>query len=366
MSHYDSLGVERDASADEIKTAYRKLALQYHPDNYKGDDPECASAKFKEVTEAYEVLSDSSKKQHYDAFGESDGHSMFDAINGFNIHGFDFSAFSRSGRHGPRATKGQDIGVEIELDLEDLIKDNFTVEVSYDRNVRCEKCDGSGLKPDKKKKTCPHCSGAGVQTFHRQHRNIFTQNTTLCRACNGEGKTVDPEDKCDECDGEGRSIQEYTHEATVPKGIEHSTLVGYRGLGGHGLNGGPAGVLFINYLYKDHDVFDYDAYDLIIHYDLTLSQAIEGCSVRVPTIYGNVTEIKLPSGVQSGTKVVQDKYGLPMPHGEAGDMIIVLDVLIPSNDEVDNVVIENLQKIEKNVDINSAIKTYMDDKSLVQ
>lgn len=334
--YYEVLGVQKNASQDEIKSAFRKLAKKYHPDVSKEPD---AEAKFKEIQEAYAVLSDEEKRKQYDQFG----HAAFQggaggAGGGFG--GFDFSGFSyddifdnifggfggfggSSRRTSNRATKGNDSLVKMTLTFEEAVY-GTKKEIELEVTETCDHCHGKGGFDET---TCEHCHGSG--TITSEQHTIFGSflSKTTCPHCGGKGKSY--RRKCSECNGTGKIRVEKELEIKVPAGVDTGNRLRLSGKGSAGTNGGPNGDLYIEFTVKDHEFYVRDEDDIYLEVPLTLTEAILGCKKEIPTLYGNVN-LTVPAGSESGDKQRIKGKGI---HNDSthrkGDMYIVLKVITP-------------------------------------
>ncbi|NCF23636.1 MAG: molecular chaperone DnaJ [Gammaproteobacteria bacterium] len=298
--YYDVLGVSKSASADEIKKAYRRLAMKYHPDRNKGEDPESES-KFKEAKEAYEVLRDGDKRAAYDRFGHDGlrGAGM-GGPGGFSTEGFSDifgdvfgDIFGGGGRRGGRQVfRGADLGYELRLDLERAVRgDTVTIEVPS--QVTCEDCDGSGAKKGTTPVQCSTCGGAGQV---RMQQGFFSIQQT-CPACKGAGTMIS--DPCESCHGRGRVRKTRTLSVKVPAGVDDGDRIRLSGEGEVGRNGGPPGDLYVEIRLDPHKIFMRDGADLSCEVPISFATAALGGEVELPTLDGNVS-LKVPAGTQSG------------------------------------------------------------------
>ncbi len=344
--YYEVLGVSKGADQSEIKKAYRKLAIKFHPD--KNPDNKEAEEKFKEAAEAYEVLSDSDKKARYDryghagvnpnagGFGGGGGMTMEDIFQQFgDIFGdmgspfdsfFGGSAGGRGRTSRPRGEKGSNLRVKIGLTLEEIAK-GVTKKIKVKKQVTCDVCKGSGAKDSSSVQTCQTCRGAG---YVRQVKSTFLgqmQTTVVCPTCQGTGQMI--KDHCVKCKGEGRVYSEETIEIEIPAGVEEGMQLSLRGSGNAGRRGGPAGDLLINIEEKPHDSLQRDGMNLIHELYLNFADAALGTSVEVPTIDGRV-KIKIPAGTQPGKIFRLKGKGLPsvQSYGK-GDQLIHVNVWTP-------------------------------------
>ena len=340
--YYDVLGVAKNASQDEIKKAYRKLAKQYHPDINKAPD---AEEKFKEINEAYEVLSDSQKRANYDQYG-------FDGVDGQGFSGFSsgfggmnmddlgdifssfmggnsgFSGFNFGGRSSRRRgpSKGENRYIALEIDFLDSIHGvTKTININVDKT--CSHCNGSGAASSSDVTTCPTCNGSGVVT--RQSRTPFgiMQQQSVCPDCNGTGKKITK--KCPYCNGQGYNSVKEQVEVNIPAGISNGQQVRVQGYGERGENGGPNGDLYIEIRVRPHAHFVRDGNDIYIKVPISSVEATLGTTIDVPTAYGDV-ELNIPAGSQPNSKLRLKGYGVKnLRSGIKGDQYVELDVTIP-------------------------------------
>src|SRR6056297_486175 len=339
--YYDLLGVDRDAGADEIKKAYRKLALKYHPD--RNDGSKEAEERFKEVTEAYEVLKDPDKRQVYDRYGE-DGLKGRGGPGGFGGAGFDFSdaievfmrdfggfggfgdLFGQRGRRGDRKRQGESLRVRLSLTLAEVM-DGATRTVKVSVLDECDRCDGSGAEPGTSATTCPQCGGVGEERV--VHQSIMGQMVSVqpCRRCRGEGRMI--ETPCTRCQGEGRYRTQREVEVEVPPGVSGENYITLRGKGNSGQRGGPRGDLVVLLEVEDDPRFVRDGANLVHERPITFAQAALGDDVEVPTVKGTA-RVKIPAGLQSGTLLRLRDKGLPELNGAGrGDLLVRAVVYTP-------------------------------------
>ncbi len=328
---YETLSVSRTATDAELKTAYRKLAMQWHPDRNPGN-ADCEH-KFKEINEAYDVLKDGDKRAAYDRFG----HAAFENGHGASAPGFgaDFgSAFSDIfegifGMSGGRRASGRERGADLRYNMEITLEDAYlgkTAEVRIPTSVTCETCSGTGAKPGSKPKVCPHCGGAGKI---RHAQGFFTLERT-CPACHGRGQVI--EDPCKSCSGSGRVTRERTLSVNIPAGVEDGTRIRLAGEGEAGLRGGPPGDLYIFLSLASHDLFQRDGADLHCRVPVSMVTAALGGEFEVPTIEGAKSRVKVPSGTQSGRRFRLQGKGMPVLRSkQTGDMYVQVVVETPQN-----------------------------------
>lgn len=350
--YYEVLGVEKSATDSEIKSAYRKLAKQYHPDINKEAG---AEEKFKEIQEAYDVLGDEEKRRQYDQFG----HAAFDGAGGyggaggfggfqggFDASGFDFSdifdnifgggGFGRSARDTNRPQEGDDRLMRVRLSFEEAVygcEKDIKVDVTED----CEECNGKGGKGSK---TCTTCHGSGTVT--KEQRSLFGQfvSKTTCPDCNGKGTTF--EHTCSSCHGEGRVVKRKTLTVNIPKGVDNGSRLRLSGKGDAGINGGPNGDLYLEFVVEDHEFYRRDGEDIYLRVPLTLTEALLGCKKEIPTLYGNVI-LTIPEGTNSADKQKLKGKGVQTSRS-TGDMYVIMDVRIPTKlSREQKKIIENLE-----------------------
>ncbi len=334
--YYEILGVERTATVEEVKKAYRKIALQYHPDR-NPEDPN-AEDKFKEASEAAEVLSDPRKRQIYDTYGESglrgSGYSGFTDVNDI------FSHFSSAGiftdllseifnmggaggrRRGRRKRRGSDFVYQKTITLRQAA-DGLEDEVELRKPVVCDICEGSGAAEGSQPVACPTCGGAGQVTTSQ---GFFTMSTT-CPRCKGDGEIIG--NPCPKCHGNGRYEDNVKLSFGIPAGIDDGMRVRIGGEGEPGLNGGPPGDLYISVTVEPDEVFERRGDEIIYVYELSPAQAVLGDKVEVPTLWGD-EKIKIPSGSQYGDTVVIRNAGMPRVRGRGkGNQTVRLKIVIP-------------------------------------
>jgi len=329
--YYEVLGVERNASEAEIKKAFRKLARKYHPDVNPGDKE--AEAKFKEVSEANEVLSDPQKKAQYDqfghaAFGPGGGEGGFGGFSDFGGFGDIFDMFFGGGgqrRRGP--VKGSDLRYNLEITFEEAAF-GLEKDINVPRTETCGKCKGSGAAPGTSPKTCPRCNGTGqIQYTQSTPFGRFVQSR-VCDECHGDGRVV--ESPCPECGGSGQVRKTRTIHIRVPAGVDTGSRLRVAGEGEPGERGGPHGDLYIYIRVKPHKIFNREGNDVITEINISFPQAALGDELEVPTLEGKV-QLKIPEGTQSGTFFRLKGKGIPDVQGYGrGDQHVQVTVVTPT------------------------------------
>ncbi len=332
---YEILGVSKNASEDELKKAYRRLAMKYHPDRNPNDKE--AEAKFKEAKEAYEILTDAQKRAAYDQFGHAAfeggmgggagagagyGGAGFSDIFG-DVFGDIFgSARQAGGRGGTRAYRGSDLQYNLEITLEEAVA-GTTVSIKIPSSESCAACDGTGAKKGSKPKTCPTCGGAGAV---RIQQGIFAVQQT-CPTCQGRGEII--EDPCPVCHGQGRVKTTKTLSVKIPPGVDTGDRIRLSGEGEHGGHGGPSGDLFVVVHVKPHPIFTRQDADLYCEVPISFATAALGGEVDVPTLGGSV-RLKIPAETQSGKLFrLRAKGVTPVRGGAQGDMICKVNIETP-------------------------------------
>ena len=348
-NYYDLLGVAKGASDEEIKRAYRKAAHKHHPDKSGGDEE-----KFKKVNEAYQTLSDKSKRAQYDQFGQTFNGAGGGApgggqgFGGFDFSGFDFgqaggsgnfdgvdfedifsNIFGGSSSGGSRSSqrgRGQDIQVDVEITFAEMVS-GVEKKIRLYKNAQCDRCQGSGGEPGSNIRTCPTCKGAGqVQKIVRSFLGSFSQ-VSVCPECAGQGKIQ--EKKCSKCGGDGRVKKEEDIDVRVPAGIENGQTISLRGAGEAGAHGATAGDLYILVRVANHKKFTRSGLDILSSEEIGFSMAALGGEIEIETIEGNLI-LKIPSGTQSGETFRIKNKGVPDLHGRGrGNHLVKIIVRVP-------------------------------------
>ncbi len=341
--YYEVLSVDKNASEDEIKRAFRKLAFKYHPDRNKEPD---AEEKFKEISEAYAVLSDPQKKQQYDTFGHAGidgrysaedifrganfqdifrdmgfGDDIFSRIFG-NMFGGGFGGFRTQMRTGPR--RGRDLETRVEITLEQAAF-GAQVELSLNRMETCGRCDGNGAEPGSKVITCPRCGGSGQ--IQQRTQSLFGQMITVTTCPRCQGRSQVPEINCSKCGGNGLEDKRRTIQVNVPAGVEDGIYLTLRSQGEAGLYGGPSGDLYVIVRIKPHKYLKRRGIDVIYETKISFPQAALGTEIEVPTLKG-LDKLKIPSGTQNGDILRMRGKGMPSRFG-TGDELVHITVTVP-------------------------------------
>lgn len=333
--YYEVLGVDKSASDTDIKKAYRTLAKKYHPDMNPGDKE--AEAKFKEANEAYEVLSDASKRQKYDQYG----HAAFDPSQGAGggyggFGGFDvdlgdiFGSFFGGGfggrgsqRNGP--TKGEDIEVNVTISFEEAVF-GCKKEISFSRMKKCSSCNGTGAASGSAEK-CPTCNGTGQRRVMQNLGGMQFQSTTTCDKCRGTGRFI--KDPCQKCRSTGLEKENKKLTVDIPAGIDHGKGLVIRGAGNEGRNGGPTGDVYVMVSVRKSSTFQRDGYNIYCEIPITISEATLGAEIQVPTLEG-MENYTIPEGTQTGATFTLRQKGVPVINSSRrGDLIFKVNVEIP-------------------------------------
>lgn len=338
--YYEVLGVERGASQAEIKSAYRKLAKKYHPDLNPGDKQ--AEAAFKEVNEAYEVLSDDQRRARYDQFGHEDPTAAGGNYGSYTTYtggagGFDdifesifgsfggFGGSTRQAANGP--VRGDDLRYNLTINFEEAIF-GCKKEISITRDEACDTCGGSGAKPGTSPKTCDQCHGTGQVTRIQQTMLGSMRTSSPCPKCGGTGKII--KDPCNTCRGKGKVRRSTKVRVQIPAGVDDGQSVRVRGEGCTGSNGGPSGDLLVEVSIRNHPFFQRDGANVLCELPITFTQAALGAELEVPTLDGKV-RYTIPEGTQTGTTFRLRGKGIPFVHSKArGDQLVTVVVETPT------------------------------------
>lgn len=340
--YYEILGVDKKAPQDEIKSAYRKLAMKYHPDRNKSPD---AEEKFKEISEAYAVLSDQNKRQQYDLYGHPGidmrytqedifrGVDFEDIFRDFNLGGFGFGRggsifdifFGGGRREGPR--RGSDILYELSIDLEDAASGK-KVELEVPRAETCDVCGGSGAKPGTSPKTCPACRGTGQVSRTQSTPFGRFMTTSTCGTCRGSGEVIDT--PCASCHGSGAVQRRRRIEVKIPPGVDTGSRLRITGEGEAGEKGAPPGDLYVEMNVRPHSIFTRHDNDIITEATISFTQAVLGDEIIVPTLDGKI-KMRIPSGTQNGHVFRLKAKGIPSLHiSGKGDQLVRIKVEVPT------------------------------------
>jgi molecular chaperone DnaJ len=342
--YYELLGIDRNADAKQIKSAYRKLAMKFHPDQNQGDEE--AEKKFKEVSEAYEILKDEQKRAAYDRYGHDAFQQGMGGGGGAGMGGFDFSGSSfsdifedlfgggggfggaqaRGGGAAGGAARGADLRHNLSISLEDAFKGKQT-QVKVTTSATCDTCDGTGAEKGTKPETCDVCNGRGKV---RAQQGFFTIERT-CHRCQGLGQII--KNPCGTCAGSGRVRKQKSLKVTIPAGVEEGTRIRLSGEGEAGMRGGPAGDLYIFLQVKPHSIFQREGSDLHCRVPVPMTTAALGGSIQVPTIEGGKVKVTIPAGTQSGRQFRLKDKGMSVMRssGLRGDMYVHAAVETPVN-----------------------------------
>ncbi len=333
--YYEVLGISRDASDQEIKSAYRKLALQYHPDRNPGNKE--AEEQFKEAAEAYSVLSDAQKRGQYDRFGHAGvGTAAGSGFGGFDPSVFaDFSDilgdifgfgdfFGGGARRGGRVQRGADLRYDLELSFEEAAF-GTTTRIKVPRHETCSECGGGGAQKGSGPTTCTTCNGYGQVRFQQGFFSI----TRTCNHCHGTGQII--KNRCTLCHGEGRMVREKTIELKIPAGVDSGSKLRISGEGDAGEKAGPAGDLYVVLNVQDHEFFERREHDLYCHIPISFTQAALGAQISVPTIEREEEKLSIPAGAQTGSTFRIKGRGISKRGGSArGDLFVTVDIVVPT------------------------------------
>ena len=324
---YDVLGVDRSATAEEVKSAFRKLAMEFHPDRNEAAD---AAERFKEIGQAYEILSDPEKRARYDRYGPTADFGPSRGFEGFDFGGFGdiFDAFfgGRGARQGP--VRGEDLRARQSLSFEEAVF-GADKEIRVSRLEQCSVCGGVGAAPGSKPEACPQCKGSGE--LRRVQRSVFGQfvNVSPCDRCEGAGAVIT--NPCRACGGLGREQRNRRLQVKVPAGVEDGSQMRLSGEGDAGTYGGPAGNLYVELRVKPHEWLEREGDDLRMGLPLSVAQAALGTQVTIPTLDGEDQEIEVPAGTQGGAVFRLKRRGVPHLRGRGrGDLLVQADVRVPT------------------------------------
>ncbi|MDB3888521.1 molecular chaperone DnaJ [Candidatus Pelagibacter sp.] len=352
QDYYDVLGINKSASPEEIKSAYRKQAIKYHPDKNPGD--KSAEDKFKEASEAYGILSDKSKKNNYDNFGhaafENGGGAQGGGFGGFNGTDFsdifedffgDFGGSGRKSRERSSNNRGSDLRYDLSISLEEAYagkKQN----IQFSSSEKCNTCKGSGSKPGHSAGKCTYCGGNGKV---RSNQGFFTVQQT-CPQCSGSGEEIT--NPCNDCGGQGNKQTSKKISVTIPKGVDDGTRIRLAGKGEAGTRGGTNGDLYLFINVKSHDLFKRSDENVFFECPISIANAALGTTIEIPTIDGGKAKIKIPEGTQSGKQFRLKGKGMPYMRGSGnGDLYVQINTEVPiSLNKEQKILLEKFREIE--------------------
>jgi molecular chaperone DnaJ len=351
-SLYDTLGVSKNASADEIKKAYRKLARQYHPDRNPGDAQ--AEARFKEVQTAYDVLSSAEKRKQYDAWGTTNGRPGpgpagaggadfgFDIGDLGDLFGGLFGRGSGARTRRPAPEKGPDVEAQVSLSFEDSLR-GVETRIPVEVDAACSTCGGTGAKPGTSPRICPECNGRGVTA---ESQGLFSLSRP-CPRCRGNGTVI--EDPCDSCKGSGRERRTRRFNVKVPAGVKDGTRIRLKGKGEPGAAGGPPGDLYVVTKVTPSPLYERRGDDLVIEVPVTYPEAALGATVEVPTPYGERLSLKVAAGSEDGKLLRMRGHGAPRLKGSGkGDLLARVRLTVPQRlTKAEREALEQLQKVSR-------------------
>jgi molecular chaperone DnaJ len=349
--YYSILGLDRKAGPNDIKKGYRQKALKYHPDNYKGEKKE-GEKKFKEVSTAYEVLSNPNTKNQYDRFGSvPNGRNFVNARTSPYVNPY------------PRPIRGKNKFASVSLTLEEVCsKELITKEISVNTKVVCGTCNGTRVEEGKTTDTCVKCRGRGKLQF-QEFPGIM--GMVHCNHCMGSGKVIKNEDKCKTCFGSGSVNEASTKKIKIPRGIRNGNTINIKGQGDPGQHSGPNGDLNVQVHVLKHDIYQRRINDLYMLYPISFSKSVLGGFIKIPTIYGNIIEIKIKPNIKNLDEVVLKNLGCPdvKDNKRIGDLKIVLNIVSPDETTSDYVeLMKQLSEIEDDLDFREKndINKYLD------
>jgi len=359
--YYEVLGVNKNASPEELKSAYRKLAVKYHPD--KNPDNKSAEDKFKEASEAYGVLSDKSKKENYDNFGHAAFENGGGGQGGFGgFSGADFSDIfedffgdfggGRSSRNRSSNNRGSDLRYDLSISLEEAYEGKKQ-NIQFSTSEKCSSCRGNGSKPGSSPSRCSYCGGNGRV---RSNQGFFTVQQT-CPQCAGNGEEIT--DPCSDCNGQGNTRASKKIAVSIPKGVDDGTRIRLAGKGEAGTRGGASGDLYLFINVKSHELFKRSEVNLFFEFPISITDAALGATIEIPTIDGKKAKIKIPEGTQDGKQFRLKGKGMPfMRRGDFGDLYVEIKTEVPIylNKEQRNL-LEKFREIE-NEKSNPSIKKF--------
>ena len=357
---YDVLGVSKNASPDELKSAYRKLAVKHHPDKNPGN--KAAEDKFKEASEAYGILSDKEKKQNYDNFG----HAAFEGGGGRQSGGFggadfsdifedffgDFGSGGRSRGNRSSNNRGSDLRYDLSITLEEAYQGKKQ-DIKFSTTEKCNTCKGNGSKPGHSPDRCTYCGGNGKI---RSNQGFFTVQQT-CPQCNGNGEEIT--NPCNDCNGQGKKQASKKISVTIPKGVDDGTRIRLAGKGEAGSRGGATGDLYLFINVHSHELFKRSDENLFFEFPISIADAALGTTIEIPTIDGGKAKIKIPDGTQSGKQFRLKGKGMPfMRRGDFGDLYVQVNTEVPiSLNKQQKELLEKFREIE-NEKSNPSIKKF--------